>query len=277
MKWRNLIIALIVVGIIGVGWAVWNNQSDQTPSTLTLATTTSTEDSGLLDALLPVFEEENNIEVKVVAVGTGQAIEIGKRGDADVLLVHSRKAEDEFVEEGYGVNRKDVMHNEFLIVGPESDPAGIKDMKEVTKAFQQLAEKEALFISRGDDSGTHKKEVAIWKSAGIEPQGDWYLEVGQGMGATLTMANERQAYTLTDEATYLSMADKQNLEVIVRGDEILFNPYGVIAINPEKHPDVNFEGANAFISFITGEKGQDIISDFGVEKFGKPLFTPDAI
>ncbi len=277
MKWRNLIIALIVVGIIGVGWAVWNNQSDQTPSTLTLATTTSTEDSGLLDALLPVFEEENNIEVKVVAVGTGQAIEIGKRGDADVLLVHSRKAEDEFVEDGYGVNRKDVMHNEFLIVGPESDPAGIKDMKEVTKAFQQLAEKEALFISRGDDSGTHKKEVAIWKSAGIEPQGDWYLEVGQGMGATLTMANERQAYTLTDEATYLSMADKQNLEVIVRGDEILFNPYGVIAINPEKHPDVNFEGANAFISFITGEKGQDIISDFGVEKFGKPLFTPDAI
>ncbi|MBC7334420.1 MAG: substrate-binding domain-containing protein [Actinobacteria bacterium] len=248
-----------------------------------LATTTSTLDSGLLDELLPAFEKETGYVVKPIGVGTGEAIEMGRRGEADVILVHSRPDEDKFVEEGYGVNRRDVMHNDFIIVGPEDDPAGIKGLS-CEEAFKILAEGKAPFVSRGDNSGTHKKELAIWNKVGVEPQGDWskgdwYIETGQGMGETLRVADEKKAYTLTDRGTYLSTRDSLELVILVEGDEILFNPYGVIAVNPEKHPglDINYDGAMAFIEFITGPKGQEIIKNFGVEEFGQPLFYPDVI
>jgi len=243
-----------------------------------LATTTSTYDSGLLDELLPAFEEETGYKIKPIAVGTGEAIAMGERGEADVILVHARSAEDEFVENGYGVNRKDVMHNDFVIVGPEDDPANIKGLIAV-EAFKVLSQTENLFVSRGDNSGTNKKEITIWGKAGISPEGEWYIESGQGMGATLRIADEKQAYTMTDRGTYLSQEESLSLIVLVEGDEILFNPYGVIAVNPEKHPDIdiNYDGAILFAEFITGEKGQAIIKSFGIEKYGQPLFYPDVI
>ena len=243
-----------------------------------LATTTSTYDSGLLDELLPAFEEETGYKVKPIAVGTGEAIAMGERGEADVILVHARSAEDEFVENGYGVNRKDVMHNDFVIVGPEDDPANIKGLTAV-EAFKVLSQTENLFVSRGDNSGTNKKEITIWEKAGISPEGEWYIESGQGMGATLRIADEKQAYTMTDRGTYLSQEESLSLIVLVEGDEILFNPYGVIAVNLEKHPDIdiNYDGAIAFTEFITGKKGQAIIKSFGIEKYGQPLFYPDVI
>ncbi len=244
-----------------------------------LATTTSTYDSGLLDELLPAFEEETGFKVKPIAVGTGEAIAMGERGEADVILVHARSSEDEFVEEGYGIGRKDVMHNDFVIIGSESDPAAVKGMSSAGEAFQAVSETENLFVSRGDNSGTNKKELKIWENAGISPQGDWYVESGQGMGATLRIADEKQAYTMTDRGTYLSQEETLSLIILVEGDEILFNPYGVIPVNPDKHKDIdiNYEGACAFADFITGEKGQAIIKEFGVEKYGQPLFYPDVI
>ncbi len=243
-----------------------------------LATTTSTYDSGLLDELIPAFEEETGYKVKPIAVGTGEAIAMGERGEADVILVHSRAAEDKFVQEGYGTDRRDVMHNDFVIIGPEDDPAGIAGLT-AAGAYTAISESEALFVSRGDNSGTNKKEMIIWGEAGITPEGEWYVESGQGMGTTLLIANEKQAYTMTDRGTYLSQQASLDLIVLVEGDEILFNPYGVIPVNPEKHKDINinYEGAVAFAGFITGEKGQAIIKEFGVEEYGQPLFYPDVI
>ncbi len=255
-----------------------NNQAGepkQEPTSITLATTTSTEDSGLLTELIPVFEKDSNIRVKVIAVGTGQAIELGQRGDADVLLVHARKAEDEFMTAGYGKVREDVMYNDFVIVGPKADPAGMKGLK-VDEALTKLSTANIAFISRGDDSGTHKKELGLWEKVGIEPKGDWYKEVGQGMGATLQVADEKQGYTLTDRATYLAQRDNFDLEIMVEGDDNLFNPYGVIAVNPDKLQHVKYNETMKFIEFLTSKKGQDLIGKFGVEKFGQPLFIPDA-
>ncbi|MGE5370972.1 MAG: substrate-binding domain-containing protein [Solirubrobacterales bacterium] len=245
--------------------------------TLTLATTTSTQDSGLLDVLIPAFEKEFNTKVKVIAVGSGQAMEMGKAGDADVLLVHSRKAEDEFMAAGSGSVRKDVMHNEFLIVGPKKDPAGIKGMTDVQAAFKKIADGKFTFISRADKSGTHSKELAIWAKMNVTPKGEWYVEAGQGMGATLNMALEKDGYTLTDEATYLTWKDAANFAIILRGDKLLLNPYGVIVVNPEKHAGLHVKAATAFAEWITGEKGQKMIMNFGQEKYKKSLFTPDAI
>jgi tungstate transport system substrate-binding protein len=244
-------------------------------STLILATTTSTYDSGLLDFIIPDFEEQYGVSVDVIAVGTGQALAMGEAGDADVLLVHARAREDAFVEAGDGTARYDVMYNDFVIVGPADDPAGIQGMESAADALATIADSGATFVSRGDDSGTHTKEKGIWEAAGITPEGDWYLSAGQGMGAVLTMSGESQAYTLSDRATYLSaLADGLELEIMVEGDPILFNPYGVIPVNPETHPGVNIDLAEQFVEWLTSVETQELIGSFTVN--GETLFTPDS-
>lgn len=241
-----------------------------------LATTTSTQDSGLLDVLLPEFTKDTGYEVDVIAVGTGAAINMGENGDVDVILVHSRAAEDKFVADGFGVDRKDVMYNDFLFIGPKDDPAGIKGGNDAVEALKTIAEAKATFVSRGDNSGTNKKEIKLWKAAEIEPAGDWYKSVGKGMGDTYRMANEMNGYTLIDRATFLFNQDKYELEAMVEGDELLFNPYGVIPVNPEKYPNVNNDGANSFSEWLTGEKAQQMIGEYGKDKFDQALFVPDA-
>lgn len=242
-----------------------------------LSTTTSTQDSGLLDAILPDFTKKTGIEVKVVAVGTGQALRNGEEGEADVLLVHAKEDEEKFVEEGHGLERFDVMYNDFVILGPKEDPAGIKENpSDVIAALKKISESQATFVSRADDSGTHKKELALWQQAGIEPSGDWYKEAGQGMGDTIQMAEEMQGYTLSDRATYLSMKDDLDLQILVEGDENLFNQYGVIAVNPEKNDQINGEGAQDFIDWILSDETQELIGEYGKEEYGEPLFTPNA-
>jgi tungstate transport system substrate-binding protein len=244
---------------------------------LILATTTSTQDSGLLDVILPDFEQQSGVDVDVIAVGTGQAMTLGEDGNADVLLVHARAREDEFMAAGHGVRREDVMYNDFVIVGPASDPAGIQGMTSAAEAFTKIAEMQAPFISRGDDSGTHTKEKAVWKAAGIEPTGDWYISAGQGMGAVLTMADEQQAYTLSDRATYLARTlEGTELVVVVEGDQALFNPYGVIAVDPAKNPNIKGDLADQFIEWIISVPTQELIGAFGQEEFGQSLFIPDS-
>lgn len=252
-----------------------NETKPEAGSEMILATTTSTRDTGLLDVLVPEFDKKYGVTTKVVAVGTGEALEMGKQGNADVVLVHSRKAEDEFVASGYGINRKDVMYNFFFIVGPKNDPAGAAEAKSAEEAMKKIAEFKGLFVSRGDQSGTHKKELSIWEKYSLKPQGEeWYKETGQGMGDTLTIASEMGAYTLVDSGTWYAFEDKVNLKIVVEGDPILFNPYGVIAVNPEKYPNINHKAAAAFIEFITSEEGQKIIGDY--KSNGKQLFVPDA-
>ncbi len=268
--------------MISVGWLLRIPGTEITVSTgetqrLVLATTTSTADSGLLDAILPDFEGEYNAEVEVIAVGTGQALATGEAGDCDVLLVHARSREDAYVEAGHGVNRADVMYNDFVIIGSADDPAGIAGMTDAVAAFTKIAEAQAPFVSRGDDSGTHTKEKAIWSEAGIEPSGDWYISAGQGMGAVLTMADEQLAYTMSDRGTYLARTlEGIELEILAEGDPILFNPYGVIAVNPEQHPSVNYDLAMSFIDWLTSVEAQAAIGEFGKDKFGLPLFYPDS-
>lgn len=241
-----------------------------------LATTTSTQDSGLLDVLVPEFQDQSGYVVKTIAVGTGQALQMGEECNADVLLVHAPASEVAFMEKGAGKDRMLVMHNDFVIVGPPDDPAGIIGSASTAQAFEKIAEAEAPFVSRGDDSGTHKAELALWKKAGVEPAGDWYIESGQGMGATLKVADEKDAYTLTDRATYLANKDTLGLEILYEGDAALLNVYHVITVNPAACPDVNEEGALAFASFLTDPDTQKTISEFGVDQYGEPLFFPDA-
>ena len=243
---------------------------------ISLATTTSTQDSGLLDAILPDFTAETGISVDVIAVGTGQALQLGVDGNADVLLVHARAREDAFMDAGDGVRRVDVMYNDFVIIGPAADPAGIRGQNKVATAFEILSQSGELFVSRGDDSGTHTKEKGLWAEAGIEPTGDWYISAGQGMGAVLIMADELQAYSLTDRATYLAMKDNLALEILAEGDALLFNPYGVIAVNPDKNPEIKNDLANQFIDWLVSLPTQEKIATFGLEQFGQPLFTPDS-
>ena len=243
---------------------------------LLLVSTTSTQDSGLLDVLLPAFTTNTGYNVQLVAVGSGQALKIGEQGNADVILLHSPAAEKEFVANGFGIDRRLVMHNDFVIVGPPSDPAGIRGETPV-EALTIVFASSATFVSRGDDSGTHVKELALWKNAGIDPAGqDWYLETGQGQGATLSIASEKGAYALTDRGTFLAYKSNVDLEILVEGDPFLLNVYHVITVNPKKWPNVNLDGAKAFADFITSSEGQDIIAGFGVEKYDQPLFFPDA-
>ncbi len=237
-----------------------------------LATTTSTENSGLLDFILPVFNESFGFSVDVVAVGTGAALELGRNGDADVVMVHARSLEDEFVAAGHGVNRRDIMYNDFVILGPRDDPADIANASSGADAMARIAGSSELFISRGDNSGTHNRERALWRSAGVEPSGSWYREVGQGMGPVITISNEELAYTIADRGTFLSYRDQIDLVVLYQGDPSLFNPYGVIAINPERYPESNYVGAMALIAFLTSPDGQGLIGDYRVN--GEVLFTP---
>ncbi|NLE43598.1 MAG: solute-binding protein [Chloroflexi bacterium] len=244
---------------------------------LILATTTSTQDSGLLEYLLPHFEQQYGVKVNVIAVGTGQAIQLGKDGNADVLLVHARSQEDAFMDTGDGVRREDVMYNDFVVLGPADDPAAIAGSTDAVASFTMIAESEAEFISRGDESGTHSKEKAIWAVAEIEPAGDWYVSAGQGMGAVLTMADEQLAYTLSDRATYLARTlEGTQLEILVEGDPVLFNPYGVIAVNPDKGEHIQAELADLFIDWLVSLPTQAMIAEFGVDQFGGPLFVPDS-
>jgi tungstate transport system substrate-binding protein len=239
---------------------------------LRLATTTSTENSGLLRAILPKFESESGYKVQVISVGTGKAMKLGENGDVDVLLVHSRPDEDRFVAQGFGVNRQDVMYNDFVLVGPKEDPARVRGMTDILGAFRKLLEAKATFVSRGDDSGTDKMEKAYWSEIGRRPEGRQYLSAGQGMGEVLTMAGNLSAYTLTDRSTYSAYRSRIALDILVEGDKRLFNPYGVIAVNPARYAGVNFRGANAFIDWITGPAGRKAIAEFRVN--GEQQFFP---
>ena len=240
-----------------------------------LATTTSTVDTGLLDVLVPLFEKRSGYRVKTIAVGTGQALAMGQRGEADVLLVHSPESEEKLVKAGVVVNYRPVMHNDFVIVGPEDDPAGAIG-KSAREALAAIAARGSIFVSRGDDSGTHKKELALWKAAGIEPSGSWYQESGQGMGATLVMASEKMGYTLTDRGTYLTHKKNLRLRIISEGDETLLNLYHVMQVNPGRFSRVNGPGGKAFVEFMVDPEIQKMIGEFGREKYGQPLFAPDA-
>jgi tungstate transport system substrate-binding protein len=285
---KSLKISLVLLTILFIGFAVGctgaGTGSDADTDTDTpakkgeiiLATTTSTYDSGLLDELNPIFEEKYGYTVKTIAVGTGQALEMGKLGEADVLLTHAPSSELELYEAGDILNYRMVMHNDFVIVGPADDPAGIKGMEKAAESFKKIAETESLFVSRGDDSGTHKMELSIWKDAGVENSGDWYIETGSGMGQALNVASERSGYCLTDRGTFLALKENLHLEILVEGEAALLNIYHVAQVNPEKSDLINAEGAEAFVEFMVSEETQKIIGEFGVDKFGSPLFFPDA-
>ena len=242
---------------------------------LKMATTTSTDNSGLLAALNPPFEYKYNVKLDVISVGTGKAIRLGKNGDVDLIFVHAPAAEKKFVAEGSGIERESVMHNDFVIVGPEADPAGLKNANNIVDAMSKLIEAKHVFVSRGDDSGTHKKEKSLWKMTGKEASGNWYLAVGQGMGVVLRIADDKEAYTLTDRGTYLAYKDKMKLRVMFENDPGLFNPYHVIMVNPEKHPHAKIEMARKYSDFIRSSEGQDLIRNFKVH--GQILFHPDVI
>ncbi|MBT6061506.1 MAG: solute-binding protein [Anaerolineae bacterium] len=246
------------------------------PAPLILATTTSTQDSGLLDLLVPIFEEQSGYTVQTIAVGTGAALKMAEEGNADVLLVHAPSAEKELMDAGFGRDRLLVMHNDFVFVGPSNDPASIRSLTSAGEEVVNISSSQTGFVSRGDGSGTHKKERAIWSSVGISPAWDGYIESGQGMGATLIIASEKQAYTMTDRATYLANQDNLDLEIMVEGDEVLLNVYHVITVNPDNWENINYKGALAFAEFMTSDETQALIKEFGIEEYGQPLFFSDA-
>jgi tungstate transport system substrate-binding protein len=270
MKQRRLWLAAILT-LVAHGTAFAQNRS------IVVASTTSTEQSGLFGFLLPRFTEKTGIIVKVVAVGTGQALDIGRRGDADVVFVHDRPAEDKYMSEGFGVRRFDVMYNDFVIVGPKADPAHIAGSKDVMAAFRDIAAVKAAFISRGDRSGTHAAELRYWKDAGIDidaVKGSWYRDIGQGMGPALNMASAENAYLLADRGTWLSFKNRGDLAILVEGDKQLFNQYGVMLVNPARHPDVKTREGQAFVDWLISPDGQKTIADYKVG--GEQLFFPDA-
>ena len=258
---------LVIFMMIAVGCV-----QNASPQFIFLATTTSTYDSGLLENMLPVFEKKYGIEVRVIPKGTGQALELGKSGDVDVLLVHDRNFELKLVEEGYFINRYDVMYNDFILVGPASDPAGIKEFETAIDALKAIARKNQIFVSRGDDSGTHRMELSLWKAAGLSDFGNGYNSVGQGMGDTLLMADELEGYTLTDRGTYAALKEGLEMEVLLEGDPTLFNQYGIMAVNPDKHSHIKYESALKLIEFFMSEEGQQMIADYKLQ--GEVLFFP---
>jgi len=269
---RNILVGLVILFLIAGTVAL-----EAQPKAIILATTTSTQDSGLLDVLIPIFEKKTGYFVKTIAVGSGQAMTMGQKGEADVMLVHSPAAEKKFVAEGYGINRRTIMHNDFIIVGSAEDSAKIKGTKLASEGFKKIASARSLFLSRGDNSGTHSKEKAIWKSARINPEGEkWYQQTGLGMGQTLNVTAEKKGYTLADRGTYLALKKNLGLDILVERDAILLNIYHVIEVNPAKWPKVNVPGGRAFADFMVSKETQEIIKTFGVDKFGSPLFFPDA-
>lgn len=272
---KSLVYLVCTIVCVSLLLAACGTAKPKNPDVI-LATTTSTRDSGLLDVLLPMFLEETGYNVKMVAVGTGEALKMGEEGNADVLLVHAPASEVTFMENGFGKDRFLVMHNDFVIVGPAADPAAISGSADTAEAFTKIAQSESLFVTRGDDSGTHKAELKLWGAAEITPEGAWYLDSGQGMGDTLRITSEKGAYTLTDRATYLALKDTLDLEILFQGDKALLNIYHVITVNPDKWSNLNYEGGKAFADWLVSEDVQKFIETFGVEEFGEPLFFPDA-
>lgn len=269
----QVLLGLLVLGVL----AACSGPEQPSQREILLATTTSTYDSGLLDALLPSFEQKTGYRVKIIAVGTGKALRMGKEGNADVLLTHAPEAERPLVDEGWVVDYHLVMYNDFVLVGPPSDPAGVREARSVAEAFRRIAQARHLFVSRGDDSGTHKRERRIWEQAGLAPfQEPWYLETGQGMAATLQVASEKNAYTLTDRGTFLALKGVLALEVVFEGDPALLNLYHIMRVNPERYPHVNAEGGKALVAFFLDPETQERIGRFGVEEYGRPLFFPAA-
>jgi len=264
----STIIAGVLAAVLAAGHAASRN--------VILATTTSTQDSGLLDVLVPMFEKQTGYVVKTISVGTGQALALGGRGEADVVLAHAPETEKKYLADGSMMNRRLVMHNDFVIVGPEPDPARIRGLGRAIDAFRRIAEAKAPFVSRGDNSGTNLLEKSLWKQAEIDPKGEWYLQSGQGMGQTLGIASEKRAYTLTDRGTYLAFKKRIALDILVERDRPLLNIYSVMEVNPGRFPKVNAAGGKAFADFILSAEAQAVIKTFGVEKFGEPLFYPDA-
>lgn len=273
MKKRKTLIILAVMLLLT---AFVSCQKASNNKNLILATTTSTRDSGLLDYILPKFQEKYGYKVDVVAVGTGQALKLGMDGNADVLLVHAKADEEKFVQEGHGLKRYDVMYNDFVILGSSEDKANIKSEKDAASALKKISESKSNFVSRGDDSGTHKLEKKLWKKNSIEPSGNWYLSIGKGMSETLLMASENKAYTISDRATFLAMKDKLELTVLLENKNDLINQYGVIAVNPNKSNKINAKGAQDFIEWILSEETQKLIGEYGKDKYGQSLFIPNA-
>ena len=269
MEMRKILSFFLAVGI-GISFL---NSPVLAEGRVRMATTTSLENSGLLSVLLPPFEKRFKVKVNVIAVGTGKALKLGENGDVDVLFVHARGAEDRFIRDGFGVNRRDVMYNDFVIIGPADDPVKIKG-NDAPGAFRKIAFRKWFFVSRGDESGTHKKEKKLWELAGMKPRGKWYLETGQGMGTTLQIANEKRAYCLVDRGTYIAHSGKVELIILCEGEENLFNPYGIIAVSPKRHPYVNYVYAMALIGWVTSPEAQKLIGEF--KKEGKILFHPSA-
>ena len=271
MNHARLVFMLIALGVPGCSRTA---PAPLQPAPITLATTTSTHDSGLLDVLIPLFRKETGVEVKVVAVGSGQALELGRRGDADVLLVHSPAAEEAFVRDAFSLERMPVMVNDFVLVGPADDPGRIRGRSSIIDAFQEVARRHVFFVSRADNSGTHQKEHAVWKASQIQPEGEWYLSAGTGMAQALRLASEKQAYILSDRGTYLALRDNVDLIVIHEGDPLLKNPYHVLVVSPDKHPNVNLKGARQFAEFLTSPEIRKVIAGFGLDRYGQPLFIP---
>ena len=269
MRQTRRVLAVLVLTVLGCSRTAAPRDS------ITLATTTSTQDSGLLDVLIPLFEKETGIEVKVVAVGSGQALQLGRRGDADVLLTHAPADEEAFEREGYSLLRVPVMANDFVLVGPPADPARIRGRSSIIDTFSELARRQATFVSRADDSGTHQKEKVIWVACKVQPEGDWYVRAGSGMAQALRMADQKRAYILTDRATYLAQRSNLDLVILSEGDPVLLNPYHVIIIHPEKFPRTRVRSARRFVEFLSSPNAQKVIAEFGIDRHGEPLFFPN--